>query len=223
MDILNQLASDLFKHLQAMDGEANSSAGYCFHAGLNNYSIYKGLSGKKYENSWNDRLAELLGNNGNTTSREFRYPDSKKKCDIVIKSNNGKSIWLEVKSAWKYWFSSTSGKLEKNSPQIYRSYLLGNSANTLNKTHSVVQDIEKLSLLDSNLADYIGLLIIGFDIQEDPIDPDMEELIETMNLKEQGWKVFGPEIWLDRNHPDCRYNCWFLGKKSVYFDNNSIR
>lgn len=204
---------NLFANLHTMDDEASTPAGYCSHAGLGNYSIYQGFSGRKYEKSWNDRLAELLIDTENTVSREFQYPDSKKKCDIVIKSINGETIWLEVKSAWKYWFSSTSGKIRKNPAQLYRSYLFENSENTLKKTHSAAQDIEKLSLLDNHKADYIGLLIIGFDIQDDFIDPDMELLIERMGLKKHGWEIFGPEIWGDRNHEQCRYNCWFMGKR----------
>jgi hypothetical protein len=54
MDMLGQLASDLFKHLHTMDDEANTPAGQCSHAGLINYSIYKGHNDKKYEDRWND-------------------------------------------------------------------------------------------------------------------------------------------------------------------------
>ena len=105
MDILKHLSKDIFDHLHTMDNEANISVGRCFHAGLNNYSAFKGYNDKKYEDSWNDRLAELFSNDNNSVSREYRYPDSHKKCDIVVHSDQT-NIWLEVKSAWKYWFSS---------------------------------------------------------------------------------------------------------------------
>lgn len=55
MDVLDQLASDLFRHLHTIDDEANTPAGCCFLAGFGNYSIYQGLSGRKYEKTWNDR------------------------------------------------------------------------------------------------------------------------------------------------------------------------
>ena len=42
---------------------------------------------------------------------------------------------------------------------------------------------------------------------------NIEKFIGKVNLKENRWDIFGPEIWSDRNHPDCRYNCWFFGKK----------
>ena len=77
----------------------------------------------------------------------------------------------------------------------------------------MAHDIEKLNMLSNQDADYVGLLIIGFDIANDPIDPDMEHLVAEKRLKENGWSIFGPEIWSDRNHSEYRYNCWFLGKK----------
>jgi hypothetical protein len=204
---LDQLSNNLFEFLHKMDDEADTPSGCNSHAGLIDYFSYAGLADKKYEDGWNNRLAKLLEDEETSTSREFRYPNnSRKKCDIIIQKDDIK-IWLEVKSAWKYWFSSKTGKQEKNSAN-YKGYLYGDG-----KTHSVAQDIEKLNTLSKEDADYIGLLIVGFDISDDPIDIDMEKLIEKMDLKEDGWEIFGPEIWPDRNHPDCCYNCWFLGKK----------
>ncbi|RKY07745.1 MAG: hypothetical protein DRP56_05215 [Planctomycetota bacterium] len=190
-----------------MDDEADTPSGCNSHSGLIDYANYSGLGGRKYEDSWNNRLAELLDNDEVATSREFRYPNnSRKKCDIIIQKGDVR-IWVETKGAWKCWFSSKTGKQEENSAN-YKGYFYGDG-----KTHSVAQDIEKLNRLNSKNADYVGLLIIGFDISDDPIDPDMGQLIEKMELKEEGWEIFGPEIWTDRNHPDCRYNCWFFGKK----------
>jgi hypothetical protein len=207
-NVLDALSKSLFKLLHQMDDEADDSSGKRHHAGLTDYSIYKGLSGKQYEKSWNDRLAGLLRNGQVTTDRETRYPNSKKKCDIVITLPDNILIWLEVKSAWKYWFSSISGKVEDNSQKWYRPYLLGDA----NEKYSVAHDIMKLNKLNAENANYLGLLTIGFDISSDPINPDMEQLIKEKSLKENGWNIYGSEIWPDRNHPNCRYNCWFFGK-----------
>lgn len=206
---LKGLSNQLFQFLRQMDEEGDTTAGCNSHAGLIDYAAYKGLAGKKYEESWNDRLAELLLNKETSVQREFYYPNSKKRCDLVI-TNNNITIWLEVKAAWKCWFSSTSGKLE-TSPS-YKSYLFGDK----HKTHSVADDIDKLNSLSSDVADYIALLVIGFDAPDKSITPDMEQLIEKNNLREDRWQIFGPEIWPDRNHANCRYNCWVLSKKVVW-------
>ncbi len=205
---LEQLSKELLGFLRLMDDEADTVSGYCDHAGLIDYASYKGVGGRKYEESWNDRLAELLSNDETNVFREHRYPNSLNKCDLVLRSKA--TVWLEVKAAWKGWFSSVTGKL-KNNPNSYKGYLFGDA----HRTHSVAHDIEKLNRLDSEVADYVGALVIGFDIANKPITPDMEQLIKNMQLKEDGWQIHGAEIWPDRNHPDCRYNCWFIGKVVV--------
>lgn len=200
---------DLFQYLHMMDDEANTPYLKRDHGGLVSYSIHY----KKYkinERCWNDRLANLLTSKGFSALTEVKYPDSNSdKCDIVIQGNNVK-IWLEVKSAWKRWFDSETGNLsEKRRSASYKGYLLGD----VHRNHSSAQDIEKLNRLSNKDADYIGLLIIGFDTVDKPMEPDVEKLIVMTELQKQGWQIYGPEIWPDRNYPDCRYNCWFLGKK----------
>ena len=213
IELLKKLSTDLFESLHTMSEEANTQSG----EGLGYYPIYRKQQGKQkksgeeyknkeYEVSWHDRLKELLTNCGyRCVETEHDYPNSEKSCDLYFIADDQR-VWLEVKAAWKYEISETGKIKPKNSN--YESYLLGD----IHKTHSTAQDIEKLSVLDNNNADYIGLLIIGFDIRNDPIDPDMKLLIERMKLKEKGWQIFSSKQWPDRNHPRC-LNCWFLGKK----------
>lgn len=190
---LEQLSKKLFQYLHQMDDEADTPYRKRNHGGLTGQS----------EKNWNDRLAELLSNDEPNTHREYPYPESSERCDIVIQSNDIE-IWLEVKAAWKQWFGSDSGEIESINPN---GYLFGT------KSHTAAKDIVKLSRLNKSDADYIALLIVGCDGTEASITPNIEKMIEEGNLKEKGWDIFGPEIWSDRNHSKCRYNCWFFGKK----------
>lgn len=212
MDItLEQLSKQLFQYLHQMDDEATTPYRKRNHGGLVSYSVhYKEVKtdNKKWTNerSWADRLACLFRENGIDAGTEVAYPESRKSCDIVIQIND-KKIWLEVKSAWKYWCDSKTG--EKKKEKSYTGYLFGDAY----RSHSAAQDIEKLSHLNKQDANYIGLLIVGFDIVNDPIDIEIKQLIEKMKLQEEGWEVYGPDTWPDRNLPICCYNCWFLGKE----------
>jgi hypothetical protein len=191
---LDQLSKKLFEYLHVMDDEAGTPSGKRNHAGLTGQS----------ERNWNDGLKQLLIKDEPNTYREYPYPDSDERCDIVVKTSDSKTIWLEIKAAWKRWFGSDSGEIEESYPN---GYLSGN------KGHTAAKDIMKLDKLDSKAADYIALLIIGLDSSGAPITSNIEKMIEKENLRKKGWNILGPEIWSDRNHPNCRYNLWFLGKK----------
>lgn len=99
-----------------MDDEACTPSGHCSYAGLVDFSGYKGLKARQYEKVWNDRLAELFTESGYCVSREYYYPNSRMKCDLLICTGETK-IWLEVKAVWKSWFSSRRAE----SKQIRRS------------------------------------------------------------------------------------------------------
>ena len=202
---LEHISKKLFQFLHRMDDEANTAYLKRHHAGLASYSVHY----KKYkenERSWSERIIELLRDDGISASTEKPYPNLSKRCDIIIEMDN-KKLWLEVKSAWKYWCNSKTGK-KKKEPN-YKGYLFGDRS----RNNSSAQDIEKLSHLSKDDADYIGLLIVGFDIADDPIDIEMKQLAEMMKLEEDGWEIYDPEVWPDRNLPECRHNCWFMGKK----------
>lgn len=201
------ISAKLFEYLHAMDDEACTPSGHCSYAGLVDFSGYKGLKARQYEKVWNDRLAELFTESGYCVSREYYYPNSRMKCDLLICTGETK-IWLEVKAVWKSWFSSRTGRIETNTA-FYRAYLFGDR----HRTHSAVGDIIKLAKLRKEHADYVCLLLIGFDSEAESIDNDIAQLATNLRLRENKWHILGPETWPDRNQPVCRYNCWLLGKK----------
>src|SRR5262249_24912447 len=158
----------------------------------------------KPEPCWSKRLAELLRQNGYEATAEVPYPGQKrKKCDVVAKLADGSVLWMELKGAWKeYWRS--------RGEWIYRSYLLHPLADGLDaKTHTVPLDIEKLLTLTARDARYLGILLIGFDSIEAPMDDDVEELTRLSRLGRSPWQTQSSGTWDDRGWPTCRVRYWF--------------
>ncbi|OQY06930.1 MAG: hypothetical protein B6I25_02935, partial [Planctomycetales bacterium 4572_13] len=128
--VLEKLSKDLFGFLHTMDNEAKDRSGCRKHAGLTGQS----------ENALNDGLEELLKDDEVAVAREHPYPKSDQRCDIFIETGDSKTIWLEVKAAWKCWLASDSGEVEECYPN---GYLFGS------KSHTAAKDIEeKLNRLD---------------------------------------------------------------------------
>ena len=134
---------------------------------------------------------------------EEPYPvNRRKKCDLVVVLKGGVAVWVEVKFSWKNWFECING-YKTNSDFIFQDYLLGN-----HHSHSAAGDFVKLIDLAPASA-YLGVLLIGFDSTDAPMNQDIE------NLEKQavgvGWLRDDPQRWKDRRDPTgrCHINCWF--------------
>ena len=213
--VAEKMADMLFKFLRLMDNEAETPVGEGFRAGLVNYAAHRGMGARQDERSINQGLKELFSQFGWTAETEVRYPGRRKKCDIVVSVPSTGKLWLEIKLAWKAWFSAAKRKIEYNSESIYRSYLLGPLYGGLEKSHSALQDIEKLGSLGHPEADYVTGLLVGFDSTDSPMVQDVEDLVDKSGLLEKEWSVFGPEIWHDRNCDKCRFCCWCWIRKVI--------
>jgi hypothetical protein len=207
--VTKKTADMLFQFLHQMDNEAKTPVGEGFRAGLVNYPRHRGMEPGNEEKSIKRRLRELFTQSNWPAKTEVRYPgEARKKCDIVVSVPGDAKLWLEIKLAWKAWFSAAKGKIEYNSESIYRSYLLGPLYGGLEKSHSAMQDIEKLGRLGHLEAEYVAGLLVGFDSTDSPMAQDVEDLVDKCELLGKGWLVFGPEIWSDRNCEKCRFCCW---------------
>jgi len=195
-----------------MDSEAITNIGNGFACGLTNYNHNYGLTSRKWEQTVNDRLAALFTENRCSAEREVRYSHSRQKCDLLIDVPLIGKLWLEVKPAWKTWFSS-SGRMQSNSLPIYKSYLFGNTAKGLSRTHSFAQDFEKLQILTAEYGRYAGHLLIGFDSEDNPMISDILAVANKLNLSSEGWQMLGPETWADKNCQKCRFHVWFFCKR----------
>lgn len=140
------------------------------------------LARPQTEPLWSKALASGLSAGGYASQAEVPYPSTpRERCDLVV----GNRIWIEVKGAWKaYW-----GKRD----HLYRSYLLHPLVAGLDpKSHTAALDIVKLTRLTKVDADYVGLLLIGFERQDNPMDAEVDVLVKGAGLgawsrTEAGW------------------------------------
>lgn len=126
------------------------------------------------------------------------YPGRKKTCDLVVTLEDGPTVWIELKLAWKAW-QNCSGSVGHSS--AYKPYLLGSK----HKTHSAADDFAKLVDLAPPTA-HIGFLLIGFDSVESPMDTEVAALVRDAHSK--GWTA-QHLMWPDRRSSTCRIHCWF--------------
>lgn len=164
------------------------------------------------EPSWTNRLAEMLPKHGWSCEVEQQYPEApdgqSSRCDLVIEVDDGSRLWLEVKGAWKdYW-------LEKGGHVIYRSYLLHPLIDGLmEKSHTAANDLRKLEQLDSDHATHVGLLLVGFDRPDAPMEEDIDELKQLTDLGSGGWHEYH-ESWPDPHHHARKVKCWLWVKEN---------
>lgn len=203
---IDDFAQTLFKLLRRMDGEAVPTAKGS-PTGLNWYGGHFEPDKKRprSEVCWSLRLAELLPEHGYPTRAEVSYPELPRcKCDDVVSLPSGETLWLENKGAWKdYW-------LKQRRPLIYRSYLLHPLVEGLDasKSHTVPLDLKKLATLTKPLADYVALLLIGFDRDDAPMADDVRELVRLSGLDHSPWTSAEQE-WQDPYRAGANVRCWF--------------
>jgi hypothetical protein len=134
---------------------------------------------------------------------EEPYPASpREKCDLVAVLDGGIETWVEVKFAWKSWFNCIGG-YETNSEFMFQGYLMGSY-----HSHSAADDFVRLTRLAPATA-YRGVLLIGFDSTDAPMDKDITVLESQAAI---GWRPDVPLSWDDRRDSvkdRCRINCWF--------------
>jgi hypothetical protein len=202
---MRTFAEGIVSLVKAIDDEASTLI-HGHHAGLVNYVDH--ARARSQERALVSRLAQLLRARAQAFSTEVTYPSSRRRCDLVKRESP--RTWIEVKTAWKAWFSVREGRIKVNAPQIYRSYLAYPLFGGMRRTHSLAADFQKLDTLTKADADVAGVLLVGFDSDTDPMDKDVDLLAEAAALGPKGWNALGNRaVWADRNSPVCRIKCWF--------------
>ena len=156
----------LFAALQGMDREATTVKNE-WPTGLRWYSEHERIQyperrRKKSddERSWCRRLYEIFSSRDgvrSVTIDQKYQPDRQLTCDLVFQLNNSESIWVEVKGAWTYTWDYPI--LARNGS--YKKHLL-TDANA-----SVLADFAKLRANCSSSATYAGVLLVGFDSEQE--------------------------------------------------------
>ncbi|HZL36031.1 MAG TPA: hypothetical protein VFC78_12015 [Tepidisphaeraceae bacterium] len=193
----------LLRAIRLMDQEAcklwnNRPTGLSFYGA----HFRPNLTRPPTETSWTRRLEQLLPLFGFPTRREFRYPDSGESCDSLVMLEDGSTLWLETKGAWKkYW-------QDEGKEGTYWSYLLHPLAPNLGKKdHTAALDLRKLSSLRRPQADFVGLLLLGFDGDNSPMDPDVSHFMELASLGRAPWSTCSAG-WADQYRVGCGVKTW---------------
>ncbi len=169
------------------------------------------------EPEWTKRLAVLLAESGRSVRAEVRYPSLSagrhNRCDLVIGGCEG-PLWLELKGAWKTYWARRRGDW------IYRSYLLHPIVPGLDaKSHTAALDVRKLATIKPKDGSHVGLLLVGFDSQDAPMDHDVAELTRLSNLAGLTWRSWSKE-WDDQRRPGERVRVWLWIQPTQEADRN---
>jgi hypothetical protein len=90
----------------------------------------------------------------------------------------------------------------------YLSYLLYPLVAELGaKSHTAALDLQKLESLRRPRADYVGLLLLGFDAENSPMDEDVSRLIKLAGLGNAPWRARSV-VWNDPYREACGVKCW---------------
>jgi hypothetical protein len=193
---IHNFAAEVFAHLRAIDAEAVARQDglptgvrwYCGHVNPR-MSLDETAC---VEDLWSDRLAALLREHGRDAVNQCHYPRTARRCDLVVNDSQKGRFWIEVKGEWREWIVRP-GHVKRNTS--YRKYLI-----------STANDVDKLLLLRRPDADWIGLLVLGFDRPQEPIlDADLKVIRSRMDA---AWQESYDE-WEDQQWVGFRVRTWF--------------
>lgn len=150
-------------------------------------------------------LATRLEASGCSVIREHQYPGTREECDLVITLSTDTRVWVEVKHAWKSWFNCdcTTG-----ASSAYKGYLFGDASHK-----GAAHDFDKLETVASPHAQWIGVLLIGWDSNSRPMYGDVQELVRQKELVKRGWSLAASRRWADRRNPAFGIATWFWMRK----------
>jgi hypothetical protein len=195
---MQQLAPAIFAALRRMDAEAAPVEGW--PTGLRGYHAFRQGRWRKdrgvpWENSWTERMAELLPDGHRTCKIQQRYPHSRKTCDLLVSTSRSRFAWIEVKGAW---------------PALVGENDCAESADRRNSSfvkhlNRAADDIEKLQAAELPNASHIGLLLISF---PSPRFPVLEEHLQIIGRHANGWEELSDQ-WEDENWKGRSIQCWF--------------
>lgn len=192
----------IFRALREMDAQCPG--------GLCDYVVCSPFAGKKRRDeaaiTWG--ITAAVSGTWPVSTQECPYPRGRISCDRVIELSDG-PLWLEVKLAWRTWFSSTARIVKHNDPFIYETYLGGG-----HRSHSVAGDFKKLEAgLDLEDARYSAVLLVGFDGKDAKMAADVATLVEREGLVQRGWHIVGME-WPTKQSGECWNRCWYAWRET---------
>jgi hypothetical protein len=120
------------------------------------YSHRKLFPGSFPADRWEESNSAGLAEGIRPASTEQIYPDSSERCDLVIQLGGGERLWIEFKTAY---CMDLGGNLDGNNPKECG----GNDSWKAGVADIGTKDIRKLNRLRRPFAQYVGILLLGFD------------------------------------------------------------
>jgi hypothetical protein len=193
----NEVGRQIVRALRQVDKEARPRSngqptGVRWYNGHLDHSLDPdGKAQSRVEDLWSNRVGQLLSLNEITASNQVRYPGTRQKCDLVLRPNDGRHFWIEVKGAWTEYAYSYGPVVNR----AYKKYI-----------YSTADDINKLCALQKPEADWVGLLLLGFDRAQRPITEADLDIIRTRC--HSGWDE-SADGWDEQWWTGYRVRAWF--------------
>lgn len=191
---IEAIGQAVFRALREMD--ASCARGLCAFVSCSPFAGQK----RKDEAAITWGVTKSLQSDWSVEQCEHQYPEGGGRCDRVLDLSDGSRLWLEVKLAWRAWFYDV---VKHNAPFMYNGYFGGD-----HHSHSVAGDFAKLERINATHARYAALLIVGFDLKDSQITPDVLALTKREQLAERGWR-FMADSWPTQQSIECWHRCWF--------------
>ena len=194
------LPEKLFEALHTMDREATVIRG-----GPTGLCWYGARKTRQTSRHWIPRLVSLLQETGVNAHGQQPYPLGGARCDLSIRVSENESVWIEIVGAWKDYCRRVGME------SIYRASLQFpiEPAHSVARKNKLATDMERLASLSQPFAQHIGVLIVGFDSSQFPMDADVQELESRSELGRSPWRRF-EKSWVDPHRDGCSVKCWLF-------------
>jgi len=162
---------------------------------------------KRYPRSATEKMRALIQSRGKR--RNF--------CDIKVRLNEGGYIWIECKGI----FGCVLSKRDRQRPDYWSGRWKDCSeagAQTETSINEVAIDLRKLECLESRHAAGIAMLVLGFDLADQPLARRPTFVDRNARLVSEGWSL-GEKHWNDHNEDRSelgfREHLWLFGRAGV--------
>jgi hypothetical protein len=138
--------------------------------------------GDRWEESITAGLAQELCDKGISACTEQLYPCNSERCDLVVQLSSGETLWIECKTAYRM---DLGKDLDGNNPKE----CFGKRSWKAGVADIEEKDIKKLNTLRLPSAQYIGILLFGFDRDRDGERIEIDELYGLLpdELRSDNW------------------------------------
>ena len=153
---------------------------------------------------WSRDLSTRLSSLGHPAQAEVAYPDHPRlHCDVVVELPSGGRMWLELKGAWKTWWS------ERNKLGVYRSYLL--DAPSPARSHTAHGDVLKLQKIPPTHGGILAFGLIGFARIDEPMTEEVADLARRTGLDDPAWEHRSAS-WVGQHDAREMVTVWLWGR-----------